>query len=397
MSLAVTATFVLADWIVKGLADGTFERVGGVIREVGTKQVVTWLREANSVSSGIPLAVEPSSSVINLMVSGANTVISAKGFTDVNQRLDGIEMGLQAVKLLPVSTAVSILNLGISVIGFAVVAKRLGEIEKRLKQTQENINNIERKIDIALYANFRAALDLAHNAFSMTQTKNRVNMAAQAVNRFLEAQHIYTNSTDIAIEQDIQFANEHLSLLFLSYIAEALCYLELEEFETANQCLKISAENLNFYVKKYIKNTVPYLQDKERRELREKYPQLSSYYGGCTITVNGVITGTYDGFWSSWFEPEPTCAVVQALQPFPSLELMMTKFKPTKNTDKFKMKEKVETIIETNRRFEAYQSEVQALAQLGISFHDWLKLAPSEVRPDGAELMYIIPARVLTV
>lgn len=52
-------------------------------------------------------------------------------------------------------------------------------------------------------------------------------------------------------------------------------------------------------------------------------------------------------------------------------------------------------MIETNRRFEAYQAEVQAIAQLGIGFHDWLKLTPSEVKPDGAELMYIVPSEPL--
>lgn len=56
-------------------------------------------------------------------------------------------------------------------------------------------------------------------------------------------------------------------------------------------------------------------------------------------------------------------------------------------------------MIETNHRFEAYQAEVQAIAQLGISFHDWLKLAPSstEVQPEKAELMYIIPSQPLKV
>ena len=50
MSLALTVTFALADWVVKGLENGTFERVGGVIREVGTKKVVAWLREVTSIN-----------------------------------------------------------------------------------------------------------------------------------------------------------------------------------------------------------------------------------------------------------------------------------------------------------------------------------------------------------
>ncbi len=55
--------------------------------------------------------------------------------------------------------------------------------------------------------------------------------------------------------------------------------------------------------------------------------------------------------------------------------------------------EVMESMVETNRRFEAYQAEVTAIAQLGISFHDWLQLAPTGKKPEGAELMYIIPSK----
>ena len=57
------------------------------------------------------------------------------------------------------------------------------------------------------------------------------------------------------------------------------------------------------------------------------------------------------------------------------------------------MLEVVESVIETNNRFEAYQSEVQAIAELGVSFHDWVQLAPpKKAGHDGAKLMYIIPS-----
>lgn len=57
----------------------------------------------------------------------------------------------------------------------------------------------------------------------------------------------------------------------------------------------------------------------------------------------------------------------------------------------------MESIIETNYRFEAYQMEVKAIAQLGISFHDWLQLAPQEAQPENANLMYIIPTEPLSL
>ncbi|MCG6138646.1 MAG: hypothetical protein MET45_29205 [Nostoc sp. LLA-1] len=117
MSLAVTATFMLADWVVKGLKDGTFERVGGVIREVGTKQVVTWLREYEPNSS-VPIPSRSADNLLNLILSGANQGV------------------------LQVATAASVLNLGISIMSFAVISQRLKEIEKQLQKSQEILNKM---------------------------------------------------------------------------------------------------------------------------------------------------------------------------------------------------------------------------------------------------------------
>ena len=195
MSLPVTVTFMLADWIVKGIADGTFERVGGVIRDVKTKQIVSWLRE-----------------------QGANNSTA--------KQLEELGRSLQVTQgILQVTSAVSILNLGVSVIGFVVIAQRLKELEQRLQQAQKLLNNINRKIDLSFYANFRAAIELATNAFTMTKIENRRSSALQAINRFLEAEHIYTEYTDIEIEQKSQIADEYLLTLSLAYLAEARCYL----------------------------------------------------------------------------------------------------------------------------------------------------------------------------
>lgn len=35
----------MSDQIAKSLADGTYERIGGIIRESRSKQIVAWLRE----------------------------------------------------------------------------------------------------------------------------------------------------------------------------------------------------------------------------------------------------------------------------------------------------------------------------------------------------------------
>lgn len=62
------------------------------------------------------------------------------------------------------------------------------------------------------------------------------------------------------------------------------------------------------------------------------------------------------------------------------------------------MMEVMESMIETNNRFEGYQTEIKAISKLGISFDDWMKLAPAtEVPTGGTNLMFIIPAEPVGV
>ncbi|MEH2322591.1 MAG: hypothetical protein V7K32_03120 [Nostoc sp.] len=463
MTIPLTVTFTLASWIAKGLTDGTFVRVGGVIIDATSKHIVTWLREpnnspipglssspnnllnlvfsgANLVASGANAAatrqgladvsgrfggVEQTSlgniavSGVNLIGTVANAAISGKGFADVNGRLDGIEnqlgeigQNLQLTQgILQVTTAASILNLGVSVIGFAVIAQRLNELEKRLKQVEKLLNKVNRKIDLSFYANFRAAIELAVNAFTMTKPENRRSSALQAINRFLEAEHIYTEFADIEIEQKSQIADEYLLTLSLAYLAEARCYLELEEHDTARRRFEEGAKVIRSRIHKYVEilltsNPAAYLhpQLKDQIDLR----RLTRIYQWIdpALDENAVFELQRKNLFKiakdpdKWLESIPTAIVDRG-----EIEWSIFGANPTPFTGRFEKEaykrlpqafEVMESMIETNRRFEAYQTEVQAISQLGISFHDWLKLTPStEIKPDGAELMYIIPSKPL--
>ena len=420
MSLPVTVTFMLTDWIAKGLADGTFERVGGVIRDVATKQVISWLREQESNNHEVPTSTTSPNNLLNLIfsganltASGANAAVTGKGLANINGRLGSIEnqigqigQSLQLTQgILQVPTAASVLNLGVSVIGFAVIAQRLKELEQRLKQAEELLKKVNRKIDLSFYANFRAAIELAINAFTMTKSENRRSSALQAINRFLEAEHIYTDYADIEIEQKSQIADKYLLTLSLAYLAEARCYLELEEHDTALRRFQEGSIAIRSRIQKYVKllltfNPAVYLQPQFRgqidlRRLTRIYQWLDP-----TLDENAVFDMQRMNLFmlaqdpNKWVESIPAAIwdskvdwVGKAIWDDP---------KPQIYARLPKTLEVVESMIETNRRFESYQTEVQAISQLGISFHDWLKLTPStEIKPDGAELMYIIPSKPL--
>src|SRR5512141_1905352 len=130
----VEATLQIPEQIAQGIANRTYERVGGVVREVGSKRIVTWLREASETAKPV---------LSNIM------------------------------SLSSVGAVASVLNLAVSTTGFIIVLKRLGVIEQQLEQAQEVLQTIDYKIDLSFYANFRAALDLAINAFTMTNSETR--------------------------------------------------------------------------------------------------------------------------------------------------------------------------------------------------------------------------------
>jgi hypothetical protein len=423
----LTTTFLLPDWISAGLASGLYERVGGVVREVGTKQVVAWLREGFTLDGtafpafgGVP-AIDPVTGTLKVVAQLVDTAITAKGFGDVNHRLDGVQQQLGVMGqnlhnmqgMLQITSAASILNLGVSVIGFGVILHRLGELEQRLQKAQVLLNQINRKIDLGFYAKFRAALELAKNAFTMSKPENRRSSALSAINLFLEAEHIYTDYVDQELERKSQIADEYLLTLSLAYLAEARCYLELEEWDTALRRLQEGSAKIHARLYKYIEllltsNPAAYLDPQlkgqiDLRRLTQVYAWLDP-----SLDENAVFELQRENLFN-WNKERSIESGYKWVNSLPAAIVGSTEVKGSilgnrEETKQEAMKrlpqvmEVMESMIETNYRFEGYQTEIKAIAQLGISFHDWMKLSPADEAPaEGTNLMVIIPAEPIAV
>lgn len=417
--------FEIPNWIVQGLESREYVRIGGVIRDAKTKHIIAMLGE-----------IAPDISQASTLLNQAGSVASL------------------------LNLGVSILNLGVSVIGFALILKRLKKIEhhldEELNKVQDNINHLHRKFDISVYANFSAALDLARDATTMLHPENRINTATLAINRFLEAQHIYSNYVGSSIKEDINFADKYILSLSLTYVARARCYLELEEINNAVFCLKEGAEVLCSHVEKYVKTLLI------SQPIARVIPK--------TVGHNFVILGVGSTLESTvelnrlarickWLEPElnnisddksvlfeaqgknlvrflqyetktegyavdVAKIAVAAAFPILPLPIMLGKFVVDKTVETFfftedkavkeehdfttkeeinshnlfKIIENIEQIIETYNRFEAYLVEVQVIQQLGMSFQNWLKLASQkETQQREVEIICIIPLQPLNL
>lgn len=361
MLQSVTTTFSVPNWISDGLTQGIYERVGGVIRDTSSKQVVAWLREAN-----------PTNSLVPALLSNAVTITGLANL------------------------GVSVLGLGVSIMGFFYLSKRLKELEKTLQEMQGVLEKVNYKVDLGFYTNFLAAIDLATNAFTMDNPENRRNSALQAVNRFLEAEHIYTNLFDRDSEQCGQIIDSYLSTLSLAYVAEARCYLELEEHNTAIRRFQEGMDILRSRIQKYVDFTLTanpaiYLQPElkgiaDLRRLTEIYHWMNP-----SLKENDVFELQRENFVR--FVKEPN----KYLNSIPKPMLLGVKDKRNFSQYLPNFLERAESMIETNQRLESYEMEVKAIGQLGITFREWQQLKPSEPALEDTNVMLIIPSTPVVV
>ena len=140
--------------IIEKLVNGLFDRIGGAIREVGTKKTVAFLRGSYDLCDPQLLSTL------------------------------GLSLG-----------AISPMTLAISTMGFLMVKKCIGNIEDRMTGIQRILDEINYKLDLSFYANFKAALDRASAAFISDNKENRREFASRAIDRFSEAKCVYKGSS----------------------------------------------------------------------------------------------------------------------------------------------------------------------------------------------------------
>lgn len=132
-----TTLLVNNPWIVKGLLDGSLIRHGGVIRwAAGTAQGGQIVKHLSEV---LPLSP----------ISGATQIIG-QGLT--YYKLLGIEKQLGAMMgLTQIAAGASVLNLGVSILGFAYMGYKLHQIQKAIANLQEIVihgfDHVNRRLD----------------------------------------------------------------------------------------------------------------------------------------------------------------------------------------------------------------------------------------------------------
>ena len=196
--------------VAQGLMNGSLERVGGVVRDSSTKQVVMWLQEGGSQASKA-LAQPPLA-------------------------------GIQA--LATASSLLSAANLGVSVASFALVLQQLNRISDQIKSVEAKVDRANQKLDDGWLAKLKAGINACQNSVELQNPTLRIQMAGDAINMLHEARH-YFNQQAIRSSSKAEAASaDYLGLAFVALAAEVQAHLQLDEGEKAARTLRQGLEDL---------------------------------------------------------------------------------------------------------------------------------------------------------
>ncbi len=402
----ISLSFDLPTQIASGIANGDFIRNGGVIQDSAGK-VVMWLKETSDTTGITPnmlSSVDPTGA-LRLGLQGVDSAMTQKKLTAMGMQLSSLQ------NMAVLTSAASILTLGVSIAGFALICRKIKHLEGRLKEVQKTLTEVDEKIDLSFYSNFRAALDLANNAFTMSDQSNRRSSALQAIDRFLEAEHVYADLTDKELERKSQIGDEYLLTLCLAYLAETRCYLELGEYETALRRFQEGKNQIHERIEKYIDllltfNPLMYLHPQFKDEI--DLSRLTQIYRwkDPSATENSVfesmrgnlhfLDGSAVPSISEWAKALPASIIEQT-----DIKRGFLGVKDEGRKAILKQLPKavseMEEMIETNQRFDSYEYEIKLLAKTKIPFSKWLSLKPSGAVPAGSNIIFLAPPKPLSL
>ena len=372
--LPLEVVFDVPPAIVRGLATGALERVGGVIRETGSKQVVMWLREGARIADNSNLAGGVLKSLLNVGSGGLTGVAfgALDAMVAANRHNQIMQQFSTLTNLVTVVGGIGVLNIATTVVSTAIVLKRINDLEQAIKSLDVEI---AQQFAQDRQVKMEAAIHAADNAFDMNGAGNREFMALTAVLELFKArQHIWREIDTLKASSPDSENNElmqknleqamHLDslysrcLLALENSALAKTYLEYKLIDYRETSRNLVHRHLGTHRAAYFHHSVM------ESDLR-RYIAIEHWLKADENLLMEILLGNRRDFWNKDVADEKNIKK-------PGMDSFIDALTQS------------ELLIENQRRFEGILAEIEATERLRVTNTEWEKqqedaLAKAEV------------------
>ena len=379
--------------IVAGLASGQLERVGGVVRDASSKQIVMWLREGGQIASNPNLASGFLSPLLNASSGGllsaatgvANMAVTARSHHLIMQQLNGIS------RMLGVVGGIGVVNIAVSVVSMGAIMSRLSAIQKQIEW-------ISAELDRDRDAKLQAGLEAAKDASVAVSSHNRLLHAKQAIARLREArlQALDDLNKRLASGASPQLA-EQLAKAMQVDLVFVRCYMEIDDIANAKRHLVDAVKTYRQMTVQCISMLLgleraiyfhPSVSDEDLWRLvavlqwqsnRETTPEA--------VMVEALLANRHD-FWNQDLLPEQgEPDRLQFVQNLLSRGSAESAEGSAKHLDAL---EQADSLIESHDRLHGLLIEIEAIERLGVSNSEWearqrIALAGANIQLDEHE------------
>ncbi|NJO82615.1 MAG: hypothetical protein HC828_07170 [Blastochloris sp.] len=274
---SLEVAFEVPHHILQGLTSGTLERVGGVIRDTASKQVVTWLRDSNVLQNITNLPQIPFPNPLNLVIGAAQVGarlldghLTRDAIGGVSSQVQEVHRLVEAVsgQVAGVSQQVSslamlntfmaggqVLNFALSSVSLYATMKRFDHLSRQVDAVGALVRaefNRQRDLD------FKTALQSARDVFESKPSGYRDATMTAAIEGLFQARIRFVEDYEAALKDHqtahhLMLAQQSLIRALYAEISRVRCYLFTGDVEMARRRLLEDREQFREAVVRLVK------------------------------------------------------------------------------------------------------------------------------------------------
>ena len=358
---SISVHLQVPEFIESGLASGSMERVGGVIRTLNSnnRESIAWIRKAGQTGQ---------------------TVVSSAGLLENVMRFSGLGTTTLATLL---GSSLPILNIAMAGYALADIILRIQGQHAELEQLHEAI---KREFNRERVVNLITAIDIARNISRARDVDVKRQMVGQVTERLVNAEVQLLIDFEESLTGDMEVKHKEAAvrtIVLAMHVAamSARAWLEIGEADLAREWLAYSLERQQRRARRLVHTWLGdrrayFFHKSVGDENFERYLRTERWIRGKKYVLRELVRENYVDFWN-----DDALSSIQNPPRFGQREAVLITPPPY-----LSLLKQVELLIENYRRLEGFRLELKSMC---FPFKEWEAFSETQIENHDGYVMLV--------